>query len=265
MVAAVLAMGSKYLIRPGGRHLFNPSNVALVATLLVIGPAHLFPQYLWWGPYDSAGVVAALAVIILGGLWVLGPLRLIGMAGAFLATFWVAVGAFAVAGASFFAIWHTGALSGAAYWVDIALSPEVLVFVFFMMSDPQTAPRDRTGRCLYGAATALVAAGLLAAQPSEFGIKLAILAALVVSTALVPAWRGVLAHRLAAGAQGSGVGTAGAQRSAIFRRSWLSLPRPVIVAALVIAVAAPIDTAALIGNTQVVLIERGLTTAHNPQ
>jgi len=39
----------------------------------------------------------------------------------------------------------------------------------------------------------------------------------------------------------------------------------VIIAAIVIAVAAPADTAALAGNHQVVNIERGLTGEHNPQ
>lgn len=258
VLAALLSLGSKYLIRPGGRHLFNPSNIGLVGALLLVGPAHVFPQYLWWGPL-RAPVIAALAVILVGGLWVLRPVRMIPMALAFLATFWALTGIFAATGASFFAIWHTGPVSGAAYWADIALSPEVLVFVFFMMSDPQTAPKDPGGRVLYGAATAVVAAGLLAAQPTEFGIKLAILAALVVTCGLVPLmrWAG---QRPAAATPATPAGN-----RVWWRPLWAGLHRPVVVAALVIAVAAPLDTAALISNTQVVQIERGLTTAHNPQ
>ena len=65
IVAAVLAMGSKYLIRPGGAHRFNPSNLGIVWTLLIIGPAYVFPQYLWWGPLE-APVIAALVVIAMG-------------------------------------------------------------------------------------------------------------------------------------------------------------------------------------------------------
>jgi Na+-transporting NADH:ubiquinone oxidoreductase subunit NqrB len=58
ILTVMLALASKYLIRPGGRHLFNPSNVGLVWTLLVIGPNHVFPQYLWWGP-NNVGVALA--------------------------------------------------------------------------------------------------------------------------------------------------------------------------------------------------------------
>ncbi|MGH9072246.1 MAG: hypothetical protein ACRDX8_14045, partial [Acidimicrobiales bacterium] len=257
VLAAAVALGSKHLLRSGGRHLFNPSNIGIVATLLVIGPAHVFPQYLWWGPYDSPGVIASFLVIVAGAAWVLRPVRMIAMAAAFLSTFWVAVAILAATGAGFFAIWHSGAVSGATYWAYIAASPEVLIFVFFMMSDPQTAPKDRSGRMLYGALTALVAAGLLGAQPSEFGIKVSILGALVLSCALVPAWRSVLAHRGREVAHGSGVGTKASQRRGTFQRFRVGLGRPVILATLVIAVAVPADTAALVNNTQVVLIERG--------
>ncbi len=64
--------------------------------------------------------------------------------------------------------------------VDAHVSPGLLVFVLFMMSDPQTAPKCRDGRIVYGAATAVIAAGLTYFQPNEFGIKLAILSSLVV-------------------------------------------------------------------------------------
>jgi Na+-transporting NADH:ubiquinone oxidoreductase subunit NqrB len=53
VLAVALALACKHLIRPGGRHLFNPSNVGLVWTLLVIGPSHVFPQYCGGGPTTS--------------------------------------------------------------------------------------------------------------------------------------------------------------------------------------------------------------------
>lgn len=39
-------------------------------------------------------------------------------------------------------------------WVKVVASPEFLIFVCFMMSDPITAPRARSARVIYGAATA---------------------------------------------------------------------------------------------------------------
>ncbi|MDQ6836982.1 MAG: hypothetical protein M3137_01215 [Actinomycetota bacterium] len=263
VLAVGLALAAKHLIRPAGRHLFNPSNVGLVWILLVIGPDHVFPQYLWWGPNDL-GVALAYVVIAAGVIWVLRPIHMVAMATAFVVTFAAAVGLFALAGASFIAIWHDGPISGLAYWELIALSPEVLVFVFFMMSDPQTAPSTGPARMFYGSATAVAAAGLLAFQPTEFGIKLAILASLTVVCAVVPIIER-LAGRLPRPATATG--------AAIARPAPLPRPRrlshgarhPAVVAVVIIAVAATVNTAALANNTQVINIERGVTGSHNPQ
>ncbi|HEX2698579.1 MAG TPA: RnfABCDGE type electron transport complex subunit D [Acidimicrobiales bacterium] len=255
LLAATLSLLSKYLIRPGDRHLFNPSNVGLVWCLLVIGPSHLFPQYLWWGP-NRLGVAASYAVILGGGAWILRPIRMAGMAAAFAGTFALLVGALAVAGRDFVAIWHEGPVRGLSYWYDIALSPEVLVFVFFMISDPQTAPKSRTGRLVYGAGTAAIAAGLLSFQSTEFAIKLSILSSLTVVCALVPFIEA--RTRPTPADAGDGERRAGQAPARPWRQAVAGLRRPAVAAALIIAVAAPVDTAALAGNDQVVLIEKGL-------
>jgi Na+-translocating ferredoxin:NAD+ oxidoreductase RnfD subunit len=260
ILAVVFALASKHLIRPGGRHLFNPSNVGLVWALLVIGPSHVFPQYLWWGPNDL-GVALAYGVILVGGFWVLRPVRMGPMALSYLATFAVLIGAFAASGKSFIAIWHDGPISGLSYWANIALSPEVLVFVFFMMSDPQTAPRTPRGRVVYGVATAVLTAGLVYFQPTEFGIKLAILSSLIVVCAAVP-----LIERLTR----RGVPEVADDGASSVSRPWSArlaraATNPAIVAAAIITLAAPINTAALANNEQVILIERGLTADGNPQ
>jgi Na+-transporting NADH:ubiquinone oxidoreductase subunit NqrB len=255
LLAALLALLSKYLIRHGGRHLFNPANVGLVWCLLVIGPSQVFPQYLWWGP-SILGQALAYAVIAVGAWWILRKVRMLEMAGAFLATFAVLIGLFALAGNSFFAIWQQGPISGFSYWVNIALAPELLIFVCFMMSDPQTAPKARSGRIVYGAATAGVAAALTSFQTTEFGIKLAILSSLTVVCALVPLIESAIRRRQARPELPPTVAVTQALPS---RRQIVSAARnPILVAAAVIAIAAPLNTAALAGNEQVLLIERGL-------
>jgi Na+-translocating ferredoxin:NAD+ oxidoreductase RnfD subunit len=241
VLAAVLAMGSKYVIRPGGRHRFNPSNLAIVWTLLVIGPAQVFPQYLYWGPLEGP-VIAALVVIALGAAWILRTVGMVQMALAFLVPFTAIVAVLAAAGASFVAVWHEGEISGASYWAYISTSPELLIFVFFMMSDPKTAPRPGRPRIVYGVVTAVVAGALIAPQTTEFGVKVAILAGLTVSCALVPLledW---------------------ARR----RRPW-SLRRPAALAVVIIAIATPLDTLALTGDESIELIERGLVDKPNAQ
>lgn len=252
LLACVLSLLSKYLIRPGGRHIFNPSNIGLVWVLLVIGPAHVFPQYLWWGPIGPP-VIAALSVIVVGAVWILRSVRMARMALSFLIPFAAFIGGLALSGHSFFAIWHDGPVTGAAYWANIVLSPEVLIFVFFMMSDPQTTPRDPVGRMIYGASTALVAAALVSFQPTEFGIKVAILASLTVVCALVPSINAAV-DRIR---QPAPAGRPRLDRAAA--------RNPAVIAAAILAIAAPIDTARLAGNREIILIERGLTGVADPQ
>ena len=255
LLAALLALLSKYLIRPGGRHLFNPANVGLVWVLLVIGPSQVFPQYLWWGP-SILGQALAYAVITVGAWWILRKVRMLEMAAAFLGTFAVLIALFAFAGNSFFAIWQQGPISGFSYWANIALSPELLIFVCFMMSDPQTAPKARAGRIVYGAATAGVAGALTSFQTTEFGIKLAILSSLTVVCAVVPLIESAIRRR---SARPELTPTAAVAQALPSRPQLVSAARnPILVAAAVIAFAAPLNTAALAGNEQVLLIERGL-------
>ncbi len=261
VLAAVISLLSKHLIRPNGRHLFNPSNVGIVWVLLVIGPTYVFPQYLWWGPFWSGGPAVAMAVIVVGGYWVLKKVRMIPMVLSFLATWAVLVGVFALAGRSFIAIWHEGPISGLSYWANLVLSPEVLVFVFFMISDPQTAPKEPTARIVYGIATAVVAAGLLYFQTTEFGAKLAILASLTAVCALVPLiqysvlrWR----NRRAAPEDRPSPATP------LLTRLRQHALKPGIVAAVIIAVAAPVNTLPLVSEKQLTTIELGQTT-RNPQ
>ncbi|MEA2143232.1 MAG: enediyne biosynthesis protein [Solirubrobacteraceae bacterium] len=254
--AALVSLLVKYLVRPGGRHRFNPSNVGIVWALLVVGPVHVFPQYLWWGPLD-APVAAALVVIVLGAVWILRAVRMLGMALAFLVPFCTLIALFAVGGNSFVAIWSEPPISGFDYWLKICTSPELFVFVFFMMSDPGTAARSPRGRVIYGALTALVAAALVSVQPTEYGIKAAILASLALVCAFVP-WIEAAARRTDARRRPH----ADAPARPTFTAGAL---RPATLAVALIAATAVVGTAALANNRDLTYIERGLTGPRNAQ
>ncbi len=260
VLAGIVSLLSKHLIRPTGRHLFNPSNVGIVWCLLVVGPNQVFAQYLWWGP-SIVGQVLAYAVILFGAVWVLRVVRMIPMAVSFLVTFAVLIGLFALGGREFIAIWHEGPIGGMEYWVNVALSAEVLVFVCFMISDPQTAPKAPQARVIYGAVVAAVAAALTYPQQTEFGIKVSILSSLVVVCAVVPflesavrRWR---ARKEAVDAP--------PETERKLAGALTAVRRPAAAAALIIAVAAPIDTALLHDNKQVILIEQGQVGKANAQ
>lgn len=181
---ALLAMATKYLIRVDGRHVFNPSNMALVAVFVVLGEARADPQVLWWGPL-SVGLVLAFAVILTGSVMITrrvgqGPTAL-----SFLVVFGLGAGIIALSGHSIIASWHLGPIEGWSYWWLVVTSPEVLVFIFFMITDPRTSPGSRTGRVVYGASIGVLSALIISTQGEEFGTKVGILAGLVIVCAFV--------------------------------------------------------------------------------
>ncbi len=251
-----LSLLPKYLIRRNGRHIFNPSNIGLAWALLLIGPSHVFSEHLWWAPL-GAPVLIAMAVILGGGFWVLRQVKMLPMVMTFLATFFILIAAFALAGRSYYATWHDGPVGGSFYWLTIALSPELLIFVFFMITDPQTAPKSPLGRHIYAVATAFTAAGLILIQPTEFGIKVAILSSLLLTCALVP-WFERLATRI----QDRRSDASPPPRSApdpLGRRLVAAARQPVLVAMTIVVVGGLANTALLARDKDVVLIERELT------
>jgi hypothetical protein len=62
----------------------------------------------------------------------------------------------------------------------IVTSPEVLIFLFFMITDPKTVPAGRVGRVVFGLLVAIASTLLMAPQTDEFGTKVGLLAGLVV-------------------------------------------------------------------------------------
>ncbi len=179
VLAGALSLGSKYLIRRGDHHLFNPSNFGLVALLLALGTRVVNPQDLWWGPM-SPGLVLALVLIVPGGVAVAARLRLVGLVAAFWATFAAGAGFVTAGGHCITARWSLEPVCGGSFWSVLALSPEILVFMFFMITDPKTIPSGRVARVCYGAVLGFLAALAAAPATTEFWTKTGVLAALIV-------------------------------------------------------------------------------------
>ncbi len=184
---SAVALLSKYVIRIRGRHVFNPSNFGLVLCFLLLGAERADPLALWWGPLSPA-LVFALVLIVAGGFLILRRLHLVGIAVGFWIAFAAGIGVLAASGHSMTAPWHVGPIEGAEFWKLLVTSPEILVFLFFMITDPKTIPASGAGRRVYAVGVGLLATVLIAPQTTEFATKVAILAAL----ALVCAAHGVI-------------------------------------------------------------------------
>ena len=174
---SAIALLSKYLIRVRGRHIFNPSNFGLVLCFLLLGAERADPLALWWGPLSPA-LVLALVLIVAGGFLILRRLHLVGIAVGFWLAFAAGIGVLAASGHTMTAAWHVGPIEGAEFWWLLVSSPEILVFLFFMITDPKTIPASRGGRRVYAIGVGLLATLLIAPQTTEFATKVAILAAL---------------------------------------------------------------------------------------
>ncbi|MFL6259395.1 MAG: RnfABCDGE type electron transport complex subunit D [Thermoanaerobaculia bacterium] len=136
-LAAAVTIASKFVLRTGGKHVFNPTNFGIVALMLATGGVWVSP-----GQWGSAAFFAFL-LACLGGLVVNRAARG-DVTYAFLA-FYLAV------------------LFGRALWLGQPLaiplhqveSGAFLIFTFFMISDPRTTPDSRAGRVLFALLVAL--------------------------------------------------------------------------------------------------------------
>ncbi|MFN2569850.1 MAG: hypothetical protein ABR564_09670 [Candidatus Dormibacteria bacterium] len=185
IMAGALALLSKYALRLRTGHIFNPSNIGLVVCFLILGSARVDPQDLWFGPM-SIGLALAYAIVVVGGVLIVRRLRMLALAGTFFVAFAILLGALAATGHCMTARWSVGPVCGGYFWSTVVFSPEILIFMLFMITDPQTAPRGRNARVVYGFGVAFMAAMLAAPQQTEFATKVGILSGLVVVCAMQP-------------------------------------------------------------------------------
>jgi Na+-translocating ferredoxin:NAD+ oxidoreductase RnfD subunit len=138
-LAAALAIGSKWLVRVRGRHLFNPAALGLCAVQLLTPHAWISPTQ--WGEGTAALLWFGALGLAVAHRAFRGSLSL-----AFLAS-WCALRAGRV-------LW-LGQRS-AVLWHQLA-QPSLLLFAFFMVSDPKTTPRALPARLCWAALVAVTA------------------------------------------------------------------------------------------------------------
>lgn len=134
--AVGLAIGSKFLLRPGGKHLFNPANFALTVVTLVSPSAWISPGQ-WGNPAYFAFLVACAGLLVIYRSQ-RGDITL-----AFLACY--------TAGLFLRGRWLGDPMTIPLHQLG---SGALLIFAFFMISDPKTTPDSRAGRLLFAALVA---------------------------------------------------------------------------------------------------------------
>ncbi len=85
--------------------------------------------------------------------------------------------------------WHLGPVTGLHFWAVLVTSPEVLVFLFFMITDPKTAPTGARPRLVYAVSLGLLATLMIAPTTTEFAAKVALLGSLAIVCVAMPVVR----------------------------------------------------------------------------
>jgi Na+-translocating ferredoxin:NAD+ oxidoreductase RnfD subunit len=176
---------SKYLIKFRGTHVFNPSNFGLVLFFLLLGSHRTEPLQFWWGP-TSIWLILVLGTIVTGALAILSRLKLLAVTVGFWATFTAALGVLALSGHAMSAHWHLGPVANSYFWSVLIFSPEVFIFMSFMITDPKTVPKTGRGRLIYAVSIGLLGALMIAPTTTEFQSKVALLSSLLIICAARP-------------------------------------------------------------------------------
>lgn len=140
--ASIWAMASKYMLPPGGRHVFNPAafGVALAA-------ATLGTEVSWW----IGGGLYLLPALLLGGALIVYKMRCYDLVLGFAAAALVTVA-------------FTAGQDVRTALEQVALHSMFLFFAFVMLTEPRTAPLGRPRRIAYAALI-----GVLFAPEIHFG------------------------------------------------------------------------------------------------
>jgi enediyne biosynthesis protein E5 len=137
-LAAVIAIGSKFVLRIDGKHIWNPAGFAIVVLLFTAHGVWISPGQ-WGSTVWLAALICFFAILVLHA-------------------------AHRSDVAIFFLGAHAALLLARAWWLGDPLaiplhqlqSGSLLIFAFFMISDPRTTPDSRLGRFIFALSVALL-------------------------------------------------------------------------------------------------------------
>jgi hypothetical protein len=139
LVGMALAISSKFLIRAAGKHIFNPTNFALVVMIAI-------SDRVWVSPGQWGSVAFFAFLVACAGFLVVYRSSRSDITLAFLC-FWAAI------------LFGRSLLLGDTMSIPLHRleNGTLLIFAFFMISDPRSTPNTRAGRILFAALVAAVA------------------------------------------------------------------------------------------------------------
>jgi Na+-translocating ferredoxin:NAD+ oxidoreductase RnfD subunit len=138
-LCSVISIVSKYVLRVKGRHIWNPSNFG-IAVLLLLAPETMAVLSIQWGN----NLLPILVIWVLGSI-IIWRARRFHISATYVVSFFLF---------AFLRSWITGD----PWQAEVApiTGPMYQLFVFFMITDPKTTVRSKTGQCVVAFCVALV-------------------------------------------------------------------------------------------------------------
>ena len=173
-IAGVIAIASKFVLRLDGRHIWNPAGFAIVVLLFTSSGVWISPGQ-WGAGVWLASLLAFFAILVLRAA------QRSDMALFFLGS-------------------HAALLAARAIWLGDPMaiplhqlqSGSLLIFAFFMISDPKTSPDSRLGRFAFALAVAVLAhylAFFMQMRPALYVALIALSPVTVLLNRLIPTRR----------------------------------------------------------------------------
>jgi Na+-translocating ferredoxin:NAD+ oxidoreductase RnfD subunit len=138
-LCSVLAIMSKYVIRWRGRHLWNPSNFAISAMLLLT-PEYVATLSVQWG-----NTIWPMLIVWALGVLIVMRVKRFHITATYVVSFIVLA-------------WLRTFITGHPFLAEVApiTGPMYQLFIFFMITDPKTTVRPRWAQCLVAFLVAVV-------------------------------------------------------------------------------------------------------------
>jgi Na+-translocating ferredoxin:NAD+ oxidoreductase RnfD subunit len=146
-LTSAIAITSKYVVRWRGRHLWNPSNFAICAMLL-LAPEFIATLSIQWG-----NAIWPMLVVWAMGAFITWRVQRFHITATYVASFVALAGVRTL-------------ITGHPFLAEVApiTGPMYQLFIFFMITDPKTTVKSRQGRCAVAFLVAVAEMGFRLAQ-----------------------------------------------------------------------------------------------------
>lgn len=133
VIAGIIAIASKHLIKINQKHIFNPANLGILLVSIIFGAFHS-----WW-------ISSPLILVLLFGIFIVWRLRRFDLAISFLVSYYLINSVFEFFRGGFSGIYSAILNGGVIYF-----------FAMYMLIEPKTNPSQKNQRIIYGILVAIL-------------------------------------------------------------------------------------------------------------